>query len=144
MVKRIGHAAFNVKDMERSIAFYENSMGFRKAFSIKRPETGEPWIEYIYAGGDQFIELFYGGTNEIPYSDENIGFFHMCVEVDDIQEAWKMIVDTGAPQDEAPKQGVDLNWQCWTHDPDGNKIELMQLSEEGPQKKFIKSLKIRK
>ena len=59
--------------MERSIAFYENTMGFTKAFSIKRPETGEPWIEYIYAGGDQFIELFYGGTNEILYSYENKG-----------------------------------------------------------------------
>ncbi|MCR4584499.1 MAG: VOC family protein [Lachnospiraceae bacterium] len=140
MVKGIGHAAFNVKDMGRSIAFYENTMGFKKAFSIKRPETGEPWIEYIYAGGDQFIELFYGGTNEIPYSDENIGFFHMCVEVDDILEAWKRIVDTDAPQDDAPKQGVDFNWQCWTHDPDGNKIELMQLSEDGPQMKFVKSL----
>ena len=31
--------------------------------------------------------------------------------------------------------------QCWTHDPDGNKIELMQLSEDGPQMKFVKSLK---
>ncbi len=46
MVKGIGHVAFNVKDMERSIAFYENTLGFRKAFSIKKPETGEPWIEW--------------------------------------------------------------------------------------------------
>ena len=68
----------------------------------------------------------------------------MCVEVDDIKEAWKRIVDTGAPQDDAPKQGVDFNWQCWTHDPDGNKIELMQLSEDGPQKKFVKSMKASK
>lgn len=28
MVKGIGHAAFNVKDMERSIAFYENTMSY--------------------------------------------------------------------------------------------------------------------
>ncbi len=46
MVKGLAHAAFNVKDMERSIAFYENTMGVKKAFSIKRPETGEPWREY--------------------------------------------------------------------------------------------------
>lgn len=77
---------------------------------------------------------------KIPYSDENIGFFHMCVEVDDIKEAWKRIVDTGAPQDDAPKQGVDYNWQCWTHDPDGNKVELMQLSEDSPHKEFLRNL----
>lgn len=61
------------------------------------------------------------------------------VSVDDIQEAWKKVVETGAPQDDAPKQGADHNWQCWTHDPDGIKIELMQLSEESPQMEFIKN-----
>ena len=67
-------------------------------------------------------------------------FFFMCVAVDDIQKIWKKIVETGAPRDDAPKQGADHNWQCWTHDPDGNKIELMQISEESPQMKFIRSL----
>jgi len=80
----IGHVAFNVKDMDRTIAFYEDTLGFKKAFEINRPETG-------------------------------------------------------APQDDAPKQGADHNWQCWTHDPDGIKIELMQLSEESPQMEFIKN-----
>ena len=141
MVKGIGHAAFNVSDMEKTIAFYEETLGFKKAFELHKPETGEPWIVYMYAGGGQFIELFYGATVEIPYRDENIGFFHLCFAVDDIEEAWKKIVDTGAPQDDAPKQGTDLNWQCWTHDPDGIKIELMQLDNESPQMKFINSLK---
>ena len=122
----ISHAAFNVKDMEKTIAFYEK-------------KTGEPWIVYVYAGNGQFIELFYGGTKEIPYQNENIGFFHICVAVNDIQEIWKKIVETGAPQDDAPKQGADHNWQCWTHDPDGIKIELMQISEESPQMKFIRN-----
>lgn len=140
MIKGIGHVAFNVFDMDKTIAFYENTLGFRKAFDIDRPEDGAPWIVYIYGERGQFIELFYGGKKEIPYKDENIGFFHICIEVDDIQEAWKKIVETGAPQDDAPKQGADFNWQCWTHDPDGNKIELMQLSEESPQMKFAKSM----
>ena len=89
-------------------------------------------------GGGQFVELFYGATKENPYRDENIGFFHICVAVDDIHEAWRKIVETGAPQDDAPKQGADFNWQCWTHDPDGIKIELMQLDEKSPQMRFIR------
>lgn len=140
MIKGIGHGAFNVKDMEKTIAFYEKSLGFQKAFEIPRPETGEPWIVYMYAGGDQFVELFYGATKDVPYKDENAGFFHLCIAVDDIQEIWKRIVETGAPQDDAPKQGGDGNWQCWTHDPDGVKLELMQLSENSLQMKFIRSL----
>ena len=140
MVQGIGHVALNVKDLKKSIAFYENSLGFKKAFELGRGEDEEPWIVYLYGGGGQFIELFHGATKEIPYSNDNIGFFHMCVAVDDIQEAWKRVVETGAPQDDAPKFAGDNNWQCWTHDPDGIKIELMQLSEESPQMKFIKSL----
>lgn len=140
MIKGIGHAAFCVKDMDKTVAFYEGTLGFKRAFDIPRPENGEPWIVYLYGAGGQFIELFYGATIEIPYSFENIGFFHLCVAVDDIQEAWKKVLETGAPQDDAPKQGADSNWQCWTHDPDGNKIELMQLGEESPQMKFIRKM----
>ena len=139
MTKGIAHAAFNVKNMDRTIAFYEKTLGFKRAFEIARPGTGEPWIVYIYGGGGQFIELFYGATKENPYSNENIGFFHICVSVDDIHEAWAKIIETGAPQDDAPKQGADHNWQCWTHDPDGIKIELMQISDDSPQMKFIRS-----
>lgn len=140
MVTGLGHSAFNVTDMEKTIAFYENSLGFKKAFDIPREDTGEPWIVYMYAGGDQFVELFYGATKEIPYSDANAGFFHLCIAVDDIHEAWQRIVDSGAPQDDAPKQGSDGNWQCWTHDPDGVKLELMQLGADSLQMNFIRSL----
>ena len=111
----------------------EKTLGFKRAFDIPRPENGEPWIVYMYAGGDQFIELFYGGKKEIPYKDENIGFFHICVAVDDIQKAWKKVVETGAPQDDPPKQGADYNWQCWTHDPDGNPLEIMELAADSLQ-----------
>ncbi len=141
MIKGIGHGAFNVKDMEKTVDFYEKTLGFKKAFEIPRPENGEPWIVYMYAGGDQFIELFYGATKDIPYKDENAGFFHLCLSVDDIHEVWNKIVETGAPQDDAPKCGSDGNWQCWTHDPDGVKIELMMLCEDSLQMKFLRNIK---
>lgn len=50
----------------------------------------------------------------------------------------KVAVVTGAPQDDPPKQGADFNWQCWTHDPDGIKIELMQISEDSPNATLYK------
>ena len=32
--------------------------------------------------------------------------------------------------DSQVSQGMDMNWQCWTHDPDHNRIELMQMEAD--------------
>ena len=138
MMKGIAHAAFNVSDMERALRFYRETFGFEKAFELKHPETGEPWIVYVHAGGNQFIELFYGGVNPQKYQDQNIGYSHLCLEVEDIHETAERIVKAGAPLDSGVRQGCDGNWQCWTHDPDGNRIELMQMSEDSLQCRFLR------
>ncbi|HJA94157.1 MAG TPA: VOC family protein [Candidatus Eisenbergiella merdipullorum] len=138
MIKGIAHAAFNVSDMEKALQFYRETFGFEKAFELKHPATGEPWIVYVHAGGGQFIELFYGGVNPQKYQDQNIGYSHLCLEVEDIHEAAERIEKTGAPLDSGISQGSDGNWQCWTHDPDGNRIELMQMSEDSLQSCFLR------
>ena len=136
----LAHAAFNVTDMDRAIAFYHDLFGFEKAFEMPHYLTGEPWIVYMHVGKDQFLELFYGGVTITPYAGSNAGFSHLCLEVNDINEIADKIVAYGASLDAPVRQGADGNWQCWTHDPDGIKIELMQLSSESPQMKFIRSM----
>ena len=64
MVGGIAHAAFCVKDMEKTVEFYEKTLGFKKAFEINEPDTGKPWIVYVYGGGGQYVELFYGGKKK--------------------------------------------------------------------------------
>lgn len=134
----IAHAAYTVKDMDASVAFYEKVLGFEKAFVMNHPETGKPWIVYIHVAKDQFIELFFDGIYPHPYSDDNIGYSHLCLEVRDIQEAAAAIRSAGAPLDQEPSLGVDGNWQCWTHDPDGNRIELMQMMPDSCQDQYLK------
>lgn len=138
MIKGLAHTALNVSDMKKSIDFYCRVLGFEKAFEMARPETGEPWIVYLYAGGGQFIELFYGGENFTEYNEKNIGFSHLCFEVDDIQGIADQIEREGVELDRPVKYGVDHNYQCWVRDPDRNRIELMQVGEESPQVVFLK------
>ena len=137
-VRGLAHAAFNVSDMEKSIRFYEDILGFEKAFELKSLITGEPWIVYLHAGGSQFIELFYGGLKYQEYKDENIGYSHLCLEVEDIHEFADRIINAGMMLDSPVTLGVDKNWQCWTHDPDYNRIELMQMEEDSLQIQFLK------
>lgn len=121
------HLALSVRDMEKSIEFYTKVFGFTRAFSLK-DEQGNPWIEYVKVAPGKFIELFYGNNKE------NSGSFnHICFTVDDVQEMTRRIEAAGEKIIIGPKVGVDGNWQVWTVDPDGNKIEIMQYAENAMQ-----------
>ena len=136
MITGIGHAAVTVKDMEESIRFYTEALGFQKAFEFQHPETGDPWIVYLNISPGQFVELFYGGTEDHPWNDNVIGVQHLCFETNDIHDSVQMIKNAGYLIDIEPKQGVDLNWQAWTRDPNGTRIELMQIMPGSPQSKY--------
>ncbi len=134
MIKRIGHLAFTVTDMDRALAFYCGGLGFSQAFGLDDDE-GRPWIVYLEAAPNQFIELFYGGE-EGPASPANAaGYSHLCLEVDDIGATAEALKKAGIPLDVDVQQGKDLNYQCWVSDPDGNRIEFMQMHPESPQRR---------
>ncbi|MCL2832597.1 MAG: VOC family protein [Treponema sp.] len=136
MITGIAHIAVNAKDMEKSMDFYVKVLGFKKAFSLAHPETGAPWIEYLQAG-NQFIELFYNAKEENPWRSSLCGFNHLCLRVDDIHSAVKMIKEAGYPMDKEVSEGKDRNLQAWLKDPDGIRIELMQINPQSPQGKCM-------
>ncbi|MEK3914448.1 VOC family protein [Paenibacillus sp. FSL H7-0331] len=135
MFKGIGHTAYNVIDMEKSLQFYCDVLGFQKCFELKN-DKNEPWIVYLKVLNLQFIELFYNGKQGVD-NDTKVtkGYNHLCLEVNDIHEIANHLKSKGLTLDVEPKMGADLNWQCWVRDPDGNRIEFMQLDPESPQAK---------
>ena len=132
MILGISHIALTVADMDKSVHFYCDVLGFSVAFDINN-DKDEPWIKYIKAGSSQFIELFYNRKGE----NNNGSFSHVCFEVDDIQKTAKNLRLHNINVDSGPSQGKDNNYQCWAKDPDGNRIEFMQLSPDSPQAKAI-------
>ena len=133
MIKGIGHPAYNVTDMDKSMHFYCDVLGFKFKFQLKDTD-GNPWINYLQVNDRQFCELFYGGHKTVDIDTKvEIGFNHLCLEVDDIKATIKQIEDGGVQLDRPLKQGSDLNWQAWVRDPDGNRIELMQFHPDAPQ-----------
>ena len=133
MITGIAHNAVTVRNMPESLRFYTEALGFKKAFEINRPENGEPWIVYLNIAPGQFLELFYGGTEDNPWRDSLIGFNHFCFEVDDIFLTVEHVRGAGYPIDIEPKQGADMNWQAWVTDPNGIRIELMKIDPQSPQ-----------
>ena len=128
MIRGISHVAFDVADMEKSIDFYCGVLGFQDAFELK-DEAGNPWIRYIKVANNQFIELFYNRKGE-----NLIGSYsHICLEVEDVIGIANHLKTNKIVLDSEPTQAVDKNWQCWAKDPDGNRIEFMQMNPESPQ-----------
>ena len=136
MIKGTSHIAITVQNMEASLNFYTNALGFEKVFEINNPDDDAPWIVYLNVQKGQFIELFYNGSVPVQWRPELIGFNHLCFEVDDINAAVKQITDAGFEIDSPPKKGCDNNWQAWTKDPNGIRIELMKISPDSPHAKY--------
>ena len=135
-IKAISHSALNVRSMDEAMKFYCGVLGFTQAFSANR--NGKPWIQYIKVAPRQFFELFYCDPDDDFPSDISL-YGHVCLSVKDIFAAEKALDEAGWPIDIRPKQGGDKNWQLWTKDPDGNKIEIMQIDPESPQAKAMKA-----
>ncbi len=55
---------------------------------------------------------------------------HLCLLTGDLHATVEQLRQADIAIDREPKVSMDGNWQAWIHDPDGNAIELMQLSED--------------
>lgn len=133
-VTGLGHVAFRIKDLERTLDFYCGTLGFREAFRLDREGAPSPWIVYLHIAPGQFLELFPGGEGDTaPARSQATGYNHFCLLVDDLQATARELQEKGITITSGPKQGADHNWQCWVNDPDGNAIELMQIMPDSPQ-----------
>ncbi len=133
MIKGIAHLAFQASNMDASIRFYQNAFGFQPKFTLE-DDQNKPWIVYLEVGNDQFIELFYTHSPLIRQPNAS-SYQHLCLEVSDIQAVAARLLEKGFPLDHPVSLGKDNNYQCWTHDPDGNPIELMEYGPGSLQKR---------
>lgn len=132
MIKGIAHLAFVVSNIEQSLDFYINKLGFSKKFTLDN-EDGTPWIVYIQVSDNQFIELF---PSDDPLIDrEHFSYQHLCLEVTDIHGLVESLSKKGVEIDQPVAMGLDNNYQSWIHDPDGNPIELMEYGKDSLQMK---------
>jgi catechol 2,3-dioxygenase-like lactoylglutathione lyase family enzyme len=133
MIEGIGHVAFAVADLEASLDFYCRKLGFREAFRLDREGEPSPWIVYVQTAPGCFIELFPVGDGPKPERGGRTSYSHFCMVVADLAATLKDLRRRGLSPDSEPQRGLDHNLQAWVTDPDGNRIELMQVVAESPQ-----------
>ncbi len=140
-LKAIGHVALRVADIERSLAFYRDTLGFDEVMRMDHPVDGGLWIIYLRITDTQFIELFLNGEGDRAPGPNATAINHFCLECYDLEATAQELRRLGVKLTVEPKTGADNNRQCWIADPDGNRIEFMQLAPNALQTEGIRRLK---
>ena len=138
MIKSIGHVAFDAYKWEETFDFYNRVLGFEEMFRL-HDEEDKLWLVYLRVSDEIFLEL-YPKNEEIP-SEKDRHFSHLCLHVDDIEMTTKLLLERGGILDSEIKTGKDGNQQAWTRDPEGNRIEFMQIAPDGLQMRAIERIK---
>ena len=137
MITDLGHTAFAVHDIDTALAFYAR-LGLNESFRLNHAD-GSLMLVYLHIGGDRFLELFPDGP--VPGHDRPHSFKHICLLTDYLVGTVEQLRAQGVAIEREPKQGLDHNLQAWIRDPDGNAIELMQISDESPQRRVANAAK---
>jgi lactoylglutathione lyase len=138
-VSSITHVAIRVREVDRTLDFYINKLGFSELLRLDR--DGRLWLVYLRITDEQYLEVFPEGEGESAPGAEAVGYNHMCLAVPDIEQTVRELERAGVPLIRPKVRGADGNWQTWIADPDGHRIELMEMSPDGMQAKAIARLR---
>ena len=129
MFKKIDHVEIVTDQLDRTIEFYTEVLGFRIKFRdrIERSSLGVPMdLVYLDLGGTVVELISYEGTAVEPApQQEHLGYRMMALEVEDMQKTVEYL----------QTKGIDVVWgprvrekyaRAEIRDPNGYHIELRQ------------------
>ncbi|MCE2426079.1 MAG: VOC family protein [Pseudomonadales bacterium] len=119
-IKSLGHVVINVRDVERSEAFYNGVLGLPiVARSERSPMT-------FFSLGDHHDFAIAGlGDDAEPASGNTVGLAHVAFKIgdslDELKDAKRHLDEAGIPC--APVDH-EVTQSLYFADPDGNRVEL--------------------
>ena len=147
MVTGFNHSGFVVKDLDRMVKFYRDSLGLevvREVDSVAPPDgdhTGIPGArrKLVFIGrpgGEHVLELVHFIEPKSPEGHlerDQLGAVHVCFNVDDLQQLYDTLSHEGVRFVTAPKFKDGPNGSrtgvCYAQDPEGNWLEFVEISE---------------
>jgi catechol 2,3-dioxygenase-like lactoylglutathione lyase family enzyme len=126
-ITRLNHAVLYVSDLDRSVAFYTNALGFRRLDEKTPPGfTGAAFMQAPGSTNDHDLGLFAMGPGAAPSpaGRTSVGLYHLAWEVDTLSELERLsgvLADAGALVG-ASDHGTTKS--LYGKDPDGIEFEV--------------------
>ena len=142
MVQKLHHTGFVVKNVEESTAFYRDVVGLSLIRAYERMGTGIYQVvgyenahlsaAILDIGGGHILELIQyvnPRSEDRPTEERNVlGATHLALLVDDIHAMYARLAEKGGQVMNPPAELEPGRIACYLQDPDGNWIELLELS----------------
>lgn len=140
---RFHHAAMSVRDMDRSLKFYCDLIGFEVEWEFDHVKSelvdaivGLKDVDVrmaMLAGYGARLELFQyynpAGEECAPKRQCDFGLTHICLFVDDVQSIYDRLVEQGVEFISPPQNHRPGGWVAYMRDPDGTVIEILHRED---------------
>jgi methylmalonyl-CoA epimerase len=131
VIKRIDHIGIVINDIEQALAVYQEALGLSLAEIQERPDESVT-IAFLPAGESQ-IELVQPVSSDSDVAKflqkRGEGIHHICLEVDNIEEAMADLRDKGLQLiDEVPRAGPQGKRFAFIHPKSAHGV-LIELYE---------------
>ena len=122
MIYELNHFGIVVKDLKKSLDFYQGVLGAKTVYQGLIPTTQTDVVYLQIAGG--LIELLHRAE---PAPDEKFGITHIAFMSDDLDADYARLVEAGHKEYVKPKvAGTGNGRLAFLADPNGARVELIQ------------------
>jgi catechol 2,3-dioxygenase-like lactoylglutathione lyase family enzyme/regulation of enolase protein 1 (concanavalin A-like superfamily) len=127
------HVGIIATDFDAAYAFYVKTLGFHEMWRRVTTDQSKVVIDHIAMNGPEsdFVELSNQSDRQTPLTRQRAGTAaHMAFTVPDVKAAQAAVhtLDAGLRQTQ-PRYGLDNRWNYNLFDPDGTRVELMQVAD---------------
>jgi predicted enzyme related to lactoylglutathione lyase len=124
-VSKVANVIVPVRDQDRVIDFYTDTLGLEKRADVPFGDEAEGrWVEVAPSGGETAIALCPPGPrNEAGGKDTGI-----TLQTDDIDGYHELLADRGVDvDDEVSHMGEPVPPLFWLRDPEGNQLMVVEV-----------------